>query len=71
MRKMFWGSIALLAVAVFVYYSMAQKVYRIEQARMWDKYQKKEISKTEFDVFIASYTLMDVLKNPKALRSFR
>lgn len=38
---------------------------------MWDKYQKKEISKTEFDVFIASYTLMDVLKNPKALRSFR
>lgn len=55
--------------AVILYFFMAQKAFRAEQARMYGRYQKNEISKPEFEQFISSYTFMDVLKNPKSVRS--
>jgi len=60
----------LLAALLFVFYFvMAQKAYRVKQVRMYERYEKHEITKSDFDAFISTYSLKDALVDPKFVLS--
>jgi len=69
MRKIILLLGALAIFAGILYFFRAQKALRAEQARMYLKYQRNEMSKAEFEAVISNYTFWDVLKNPKVVGS--
>lgn len=61
--------ILLVALLLVLYFVMAQKAFRVKQARMYERYEKHEISKSDFDAFISTYSLKDALVDPKFVLS--